>query len=80
MSDSNAGRYCECCDDGDGGGVDGNDGGDYSHVVCENCDDCGVYQGIACPTVEPVLLLNKRRLKLIKLFKLRRLSCFARDN
>ena len=77
MSDSNAGRNCECCDDGnDGGGVDG---GDYSHVVCENCDDCGVYQGIACPTVEPVLLLNKRRLKL-KLFILRRLLCFARDN
>ena len=50
-----------------------------SHVVCENCDDCGVYQGIACPTVEPVLLLNKRRLKL-RLFILRRLSCFARDN
>ena len=29
VSDSNAGRNCECCDDGDGGGVDGNDGGDY---------------------------------------------------
>ena len=39
MSDSNAGRNCECFDDGDGGGVDGNDGGDYSHVVCENCEE-----------------------------------------
>ena len=32
MSDSNAGRKCKCCDYGDGGGVDGNDGGVMSFV------------------------------------------------
>ena len=48
---------------GEGGGGDGDGGGDCNDHG--TVDDDGDYQGTACPTVEPVLLLKKEKIFIV---------------
>ena len=58
-------------DDGSGGGGEGGGGDGDGGCGGGDCnyhgtvDDDGDYQGTACPTVEPVLLLKKERIFIV---------------